>query len=119
MKKTKEEILKYRKEYYLKNKDKWESCWKNRTIKRRIEQFGLDENKYNEMLTKQNGKCAICGDPPTGIKKSLCVDHDHKTGKIRSLLCDNCNNGLGRFRDSIKNLNKAIKYLIIWETNQK
>ena len=60
--------------------------------------------------------CAICGKKETrksrygGICK-LHIDHDHKTKKIRGLLCHKCNNGLGNFRDNIENLDRAKKYL--------
>jgi len=64
---------------------------------------------------KQNGKCAICKKPETrktGNKiRELSIDHCHKTGKVRGLLCDSCNNGLGRFKDSVKLLESALKYL--------
>jgi len=53
--------------------------------------------------------CAICGNP--GGKKRLCVDHDHVTGKIRGILCDNCNVGIGRLKDDIGLLYRAIDYL--------
>ena len=70
----------------------------------------LDE--FNEMLKKQKGKCAICGGTETHDKhKVMAVDHCHKSGKIRALLCFKCNSGLGHFGDNIENLKKAIKYL--------
>ena len=68
-------------------------------------------------LKIQNNVCAICKNPETAKdKKTNCVrrmaiDHDHNTGAIRGLLCSNCNNGLGRFKDSRDYLQSAIKYL--------
>ncbi len=67
------------------------------------------------MHDAQNGLCAICNQPETAFMKNkimyLAVDHDHKTGKIRGLLCSNCNNGLGRFYDNVELLQNAIGYI--------
>jgi len=73
-----------------------------------LNKYNLTIDDYNKLLLQQNKVCAICG------KKSyrnLCVDHDHKTGKIRALLCDLCNTGLGKFKDNIELLEKASIYL--------
>lgn len=82
------------------------SKWRNE-LKRR---YGVTEEQYNILLDSQKKVCAIC--------KNLCkrgtrlaVDHNHGTGKIRGLLCDNCNKGLGCFQDSVKFLQEAITYL--------
>lgn len=61
------------------------------------------------MVDDQNGVCAICLKPPT--VKALCVDHSHDTGTVRGLLCDKCNQGLGRFDDDPTMLEAAIQYL--------
>ena len=74
-----------------------------------IKKFGLSLDEYRKILEKQNGKCAICGFSPNG--KSLAVDHNHKTGNNRGLLCDRCNFGLGNFRESREILESAIRYL--------
>lgn len=74
------------------------------------ENFNITLSQYTEMLKKQNGVCAICG----GINKSgyaLAVDHDHKTGKIRKLLCGACNAMIANSRENILNLESGIKYL--------
>ena len=68
------------------------------------------------MLQRQDGKCAICGHLPHGedtyrLAKNLAVDHDHITGRVRGLLCDKCNRGLGHFNDNVLLLQKAISYL--------
>lgn len=75
--------------------------------------YGITPEDYDQMLKKQRGKCAICGLPDPGQKgkKFLCIDHDHKTGKVRGLLCHRCNRGLGLLFDSIKAVEKAVKYL--------
>jgi hypothetical protein len=73
--------------------------------------YGLSLEEYDNKLVKQNHKCAICGLDETENKKKLAVDHDHLTGKVRDLLCINCNTGLGMFKENIDNLATAIKYL--------
>lgn len=59
------------------------------------------------MEVTQSGKCLICNEIP----KRLVVDHCHTSGKVRGLLCDHCNTGLGRFKDSPELLMAAIRYL--------
>lgn len=95
----------------------WDKRWaehrqaeldKTRRYKLRRE-FGIDESIYQSMLTAQNGTCAICGG--TDKKRKLSIDHDHRTGRIRGLLCNRCNIALGRFHDDIAILHKAIIYL--------
>jgi hypothetical protein len=66
---------------------------------------------YDALWTKQGGSCAICSSELLWDAKSTHVDHDHKTGKIRGLLCGLCNQGLGSFRDDLGLLKLAIKYL--------
>lgn len=75
--------------------------------------YGITQDDYEKILKKQRGKCAICrltGSGQAG-KNYLCVDHDHKTGKIRGLLCHKCNRGIGLLGDSIKNAVAALSYL--------
>lgn len=71
--------------------------------------YGLTVERYQQMLDAQSGVCAICGSAPAG--KRLAVDHCHKTGRVRGLLCDMCNHGLGRLQDDTEILRKAITYL--------
>jgi hypothetical protein len=78
--------------------------------------FGIYLEDYNSMLENQNHLCKICNKAETarsntGYVKDLAVDHCHKTGKIRGLLCQSCNVGLGHFDDSLDKLESAIKYL--------
>ena len=77
-------------------------------------QYKISEDEYKDLLRTQRGKCAICGSKdPRGRAGSTYfqVDHDHKTGAVRGLLCAPCNSGIGSLGDSIKNLEKAIDYL--------
>lgn len=66
---------------------------------------------YEDMLTEQDGCCKICGIERSKMKRSFSVDHCHTTGKVRGLLCDACNQGLGHFKDSTEILHRAIEYL--------
>lgn len=75
-----------------------------------VTKYNLTLQKYQEMNLSQKGKCLICG-----LEKFLVVDHCHKSNKVRGLLCDSCNRGLGFFHDSIENLKSAIKYLSVIE----
>lgn len=69
--------------------------------------FKISLEYYKNLKTKCQNSCQICN---TKCKK-LAIDHCHKTNKIRGMLCTNCNNGLGRFKDNIKLLENAIIYL--------
>lgn len=78
--------------------------------------FGITLATYEELALRQNWLCAICGEPERskdkdGAPRRMPVDHCHKTGKIRGLLCSSCNRGLGLFKDQPEILNKAIAYL--------
>lgn len=66
---------------------------------------------YENMFNEQEGKCAICKRHQSEFKKRLVVDHNHKTGKIRGLLCSPCNRMLGQVGDSFTILRNAIEYL--------
>jgi len=76
-------------------------------------EHGMTEAQYELLLKSQNGVCAICGaiDAQNNWSKYLIVDHDHKTFKIRGLLCSLCNRALGYFKDNPKFLRKAAEYL--------
>jgi hypothetical protein len=71
--------------------------------------YQMTLEQYDDMELQQKGCCAICG-RREGHRK-LAVDHDHDTGKVRSLLCTRCNTGLGFFKDSPKLLAYAMVYL--------
>jgi hypothetical protein len=84
-------------------------CTKERE---RYRHYGICNTKYDEMLTAQHGACAICKCTLNSTRYTkLAIDHDHKTGKVRGLLCVNCNTGIGLFKDSPIRLSNAISYL--------
>lgn len=76
--------------------------------------FGLSIEEYDNKAKLQNNVCAICLKVCKSGKR-LAVDHDHKTGNIRDLLCGNCNGGLGKFQDNPQLLEKAAEYLKKWQ----
>lgn len=108
--KNREKLLLKDKEKYIKNKDKN----KDRLLRKC---FGISLDDYLLMFNNQNGLCKICNKPETAKQvnseavRMLAVDHDHDTGKIRSLLCSRCNLALGQFNDDIVILESAIEYL--------
>ena len=74
--------------------------------------YGLSLVGYNELLESQDYKCAICKTRKPGEKnKHLVVDHCHKTGKVRGLLCQSCNVGLGYIEKMRRNLSLVFEYL--------
>ncbi|MDN5516464.1 MAG: endonuclease VII domain-containing protein [Pseudomonas sp.] len=74
--------------------------------------YGLEAEQFQQMLDSQGGVCAICRQECNRSTTSrMCVDHDHATGKIRGLLCFQCNVGLGKFKDDKALLSAAIEYL--------
>lgn len=93
---------------YHKNKRRFAD--KNRQCRLKAE-YGITAAQYDEMLEKQNFKCAVCLKSTDEFPERLAIDHCHKTNKIRGLLCSGCNFGLGNFKDSIFLLEQAIKYL--------
>lgn len=73
--------------------------------------YGITAEEYRAVVQRQGEKCAICETEDCASGKSLAIDHDHRNGQVRGLLCANCNNGLGRFGDDPDLLRAAIKYL--------
>jgi hypothetical protein len=85
--------------------------------------YGLTLEDYESELHNQNHGCAICCQPETYMSKGkiirLAIDHDHKTGCYRGLLCGRCNKGIGLFQDNIAILKQAIQYLEKFEYLEK
>lgn len=83
---------------------------RNRTANNLRYRYGIELEEYEQMLEDQGGTCYICDNPPG--KYRLSVDHCHESGTVRGLLCHDCNHGLGKFKDNIGLLFRAIKYLL-------
>ncbi len=94
-------------------RSKCKDCEKERFHKSSIKRlYNLSIEDYEEILSKQDYKCAICESKISNSRTSrLFVDHCHNTKIVRGLLCSACNHGLGLFKDSPKLLSKAMSYL--------
>lgn len=127
---VKKKYVGYYKEYYEKNKDKllsykkkydkehleWRENYNKRYYKNNSEKYresklkrvyGITLEEYNQMFQQQGGCCAICGNP--SIKRMLDIDHNHKTGKVRGLLCSGCNFAVGVFENRKEDIEKYLR----------
>jgi Recombination endonuclease VII len=76
----------------------------------RQKKYGISPKEWEVLFNSQNGRCAICETGKLG-KNHWHTDHDHQTGRIRGILCSNCNTALGLLKDDITRLEKSIEYL--------
>lgn len=76
--------------------------------------YGLDEEGYNALLSAQAFRCASCGSPSEEQRTRFSVDHDHRTGEIRGLLCHSCNLALGHLQDDPVRVERLLNYLRRW-----
>lgn len=95
------------------NKTPARIAWtKNRDLTRA---FGITLQQYNALVIKQNNCCAICKMPEAikqnGKVQDLAVDHDHQTGKVRELLCGNCNHALGKLKEDEDIILSMLEYI--------
>lgn len=111
--------IKSKSEFYP-NSDRWngirldcKECSVSSGNKRdyRFDKTGWTEEEYQKAYIEQDGRCAICNRNTAADGRALAGDHDHVTGEKRSLLCGNCNRGLGFFGDDPILLDSAIEYL--------
>lgn len=111
------------------NPDKWVNEYKRQYRKLRGNQGDnlslykvcyarkITPEDYFKMLEEQDNKCGICGleetckDPKHDRVRRLSIDHCHRTGNVRGLLCHSCNTAIGKFKDDIELLHKAIRYI--------
>lgn len=73
--------------------------------------YGISLQDFDNMVKRQGGKCLICDNKPNHKHRKLFVDHCHESGKVRGLLCGQCNAGLGMFHENVTTLTRAIEYL--------
>lgn len=100
-------------DFYNKGAREWRRNNRGRTRAYELRRkYGITLDQYREIFKAQEGKCKICGEEKHNKKyTNLGVDHCHETGKVRGLLCDNCNRGIGNFQDSVELLKAAVSYL--------
>lgn len=102
----------YKKAYRAKMKaadpEKFKQYHKNHMLKNK---YGISLSEFGAMIQSQGGGCASCGGASTS-KKGFHVDHDHKTGAIRGILCSGCNTALGLLKEDIDRMQKLIDYVV-------
>jgi hypothetical protein len=131
--KNQKKVREQKREFYIKNADKiraktrewneknrertrasakrWADANKERRKLTDIEwRYGISRDQYLKAVKRQGGRCAICGAKNSG-KRGLHIDHCHKTGLFRGLLCGNCNSAIGQFKENPSLLRNAIRYL--------
>jgi hypothetical protein len=131
---NREKVAAWNRQYQLDNRDKIREKWqawyyehqdeqkakmrakyqiekKERAAKDREKTYGLTQEAFDALLFAQDGRCAICRSEKPGGRGGFAVDHCHTAGHVRGLLCVNCNNGLGRFKDDPVRLLAAADYL--------
>ena len=92
--------------------------WKSQNYAR----YGVTIAEVQALFESQHGLCAVCGNPETciskrtGKPKMLHLDHDHKTGKVRGLLCQDCNMALGHMREDVKRIEALLDYVKSWQS---
>ena len=102
--------------WFVKSQNTYRCRQCRRDFKRR-DKYKISDEWFRDLLKQQKGVCAICKQkesyylPKSNYIRELCVDHCHVTGKIRGLLCTQCNIALGKFKDSKESLFSAIEYL--------
>jgi hypothetical protein len=95
----------YMREYRRANADKIKAQERSQNLRA----YGLTADDFERMEQDQGGRCAICGALPAGRWKRLFVDHDHKTGKVRGLLCHLCNSALERIDNYRKEIDRYLE----------
>ncbi len=107
--KNKDKRKEYKHKWKLENPEKLKIHSRRTQLKRK---YGITLEKYNELLLSQDGHCVFCDRTPSQERYGvLTIDHDHKTGKIRGLLCITHNRSLGVFGDDEEGLLKALAYV--------
>lgn len=98
---NREKVREYARQQYKNNPDRE----RNNRLKR---EYGISLDDYQRMYKEQGGVCAVCG---SSSEKNFHVDHNHKTGEVRGLLCDKCNKALGFVKDDLNIIKRLKRYL--------
>jgi len=106
----------HQKESYKKKRNKWLKLPRTKRYKIKanyslLAKYKITLEEYLKLLKKQKDRCAICGLKYNKKKEKFHIDHNHKTGKVRGILCFKCNVAIGHLNDDIKLVKKALRYL--------
>ena len=109
--------------YYTLSKDKINSYARSQYRKdpekarrrRQASRYRLTINTFEDLVDSVGEACNICGIPLCPSGRNLSLDHNHETNRIRGFLCLNCNQGIGKFKEDSKLLQKAIEYILFWK----
>jgi hypothetical protein len=94
----------YHKNRYRSRKEHWKFYYL-------LKRYGVSRERYEVLLRELGGRCPICGTDKPGGSGTWHVDHNHETGQVRGLLCNDCNIGLGAMKDSPDVMRRAILYM--------
>ena len=115
MSKQTDEQRRYQREWYAKNRQKRRAQARRSHYRTK---YGIELEEAVALWAEQAGLCRCCGkwlpEPGTGKRArdgGSCVDHDHQTGRVRGILCTDCNMGIGKLGDSVAGLKQALEYL--------
>jgi hypothetical protein len=97
------------KDYRARNSEQFKAIQRSANLKHR---YGMTPEDYENMFDSQNRCCKICGEHELDNNARFVVDHCHDTGRVRGILCNSCNRGLGYFGDCPHNLRDAADYLV-------
>ena len=98
----------------------WQKDWRKRNPERHKttakryklkQQYGITLEQYNSMFDEQKGCCYICHKNQSECKRKLNVDHNHKTGRVRALLCGGCNSMIAHSKENVDTLLAGVEYL--------
>lgn len=101
---NRDKLLEHRRKWAKNNPEKIRENSRKQSLRRK---YGLTVEEYESILRGQGGVCLIC----KTVEKRFVVDHDHKTGRVRGILCHNCNLVIGHAKESVAILNRAAKYI--------
>jgi hypothetical protein len=97
--------------YRAANREKARAWGRNTSHRLRLKRHGLTQAEYDDLLSSQGACCAVCKLDTPGRKRTWSIDHCHKTGRVRGLLCNHCNSALGHARDNPSILRALASYL--------
>jgi hypothetical protein len=102
----------YYENHYESHKEQYKEYYNHDRERIYNQTYNISLEEYNSLYESQMGCCAICKKPQSEVKKRFSIDHNHKNGKIRGLLCNSCNLFLGICCDDINILKESINYLL-------